>query len=86
MFDIKRLKERVEKELKSQGIEVYFIAFEEDDGNPYFAFCFDEKIIEEAKSWWNKGYTIEGVFDEYAFEFGEDELVREILGIVKSKI
>lgn len=86
MFDINRLKQKVEKELQSQNIKVYFIAFEEDEGNPYFAFCFDEKIIEEAKAAWNEHYVIDGVYDEYAYDDTEERLVKEICRIVKSKI
>lgn len=86
MFDIERLKERVEKELKSENIKVYFLAFTIDEGFPYFAFCFDETIIEEAKAEWENGLVIEGVYDEYAFDDGEEQLVKEICRIVKSKI
>ena len=79
---IKIMQKKVEEKLKALGIEVYFISFEQDEGNPYFAYTFDKNLFEEAKKVWGEGYLLGGCYDDYSFEEGFERMVDDVCKII----
>lgn len=88
MNDINVVKERVIEELKKQGIDVYFIDFYVDDGEPYFVYTFEKSKIEEAAEYYKDNLIVEGAFDDWSFfkaDESDDWLVRDICYIIKRR-
>lgn len=79
---IKDIQNKVEEKLKELGIKVYFIAFEVDEGMPYFAYTFDESIVEEAKEDWKQGMMPMNCWDDYSFETGFENVINDICNII----
>ncbi len=83
--ELLKIKEEVEKRLREQGVAVYFIAFEHDEGNPYFAYTFDKELLNEAIEDWKQGLIPENCFDDYSFEVDFEERVVDICKIILEK-
>jgi hypothetical protein len=79
---IKLIQKKVEEKLKELGIEVYFISFEQDEGNPYFAYTFDKNLVEEAKKEWEEGYVLGDCYDDYSFEEDFERIVDDVCQII----
>lgn len=79
------IQKKVEEKLKELGIEVYFIAFEQDEGNPYFAYTFDKDVVEDAKEEWAKGYVIADCYDDYSFEEDFERIVDDVCKIISQR-
>lgn len=82
---IKEIQKKVEKKLTEMGVKVYFIAFEMDDGQPYFAYAFDESIVAEAKEDWEQGMMPMNCFDDYSFEDDFERIVNDICNIITQR-
>lgn len=82
---LRTIQQRVEEKLKENGVEAYFYAFEMADGNPYFAYTFDKKIVEEAKEEWKSGIVPMNCYDDYSFEEDIDDIVMDIYLIVLNR-
>ena len=82
---LQMLQEAVERKLIESGLKVYFIAFEFDDGNPYFAYTFDKDLLIEAKEDWEQGILSENCYDDYTFEEDFESQVKDICFIIKDK-
>lgn len=76
------IQKKVEEKLKELGIEVYFISFEQDEGNPYFAYTFDKDLVEEAKKEFGEGYLIANCYDDYSFEGDFERIVADMCEII----
>ena len=79
---IKDIQNKVEEKLSELGLRVYFIAFEIDEGMPYFAYTFDESIVEEAKEDLKQGMMPMNCWDDYSFETGFESIVNDICNII----
>lgn len=79
---LEAIQKQVEKNLRDQGIEAYFIAFEYDDGHPYFAYTFDKNLVEEAQEVWKTHYLLADCWDDYSFEVGFNDIVKDICMII----
>ena len=79
------IQKKVEEKLKELGIEVYFIAFEQDEDNPYFAYTFDKDVVEDAKKEWAKGYVIADCYDDYSFEEDFERIVDDVCKIISQR-
>jgi hypothetical protein len=83
-MDENRIKQQVIDSLDTIGINVYFIHFDlDEDPAPYYAYVFDESLVEEAREAFYDGYVIEGAYDDFAFDCDfEDSLCRDIVGAI----
>ena len=79
-----RIKQQIINDLAIIGINVYFIHFDlGEDPAPYYAYVFDESLVEEARECFYDGYMIEGAYDDYAFDCDfVDSLCRDIIGAI----
>ena len=83
-MDENRIKQQVIDSLDTIGINVYFIHFDlGEDPAPYYAYVFDESLVEEAREAFYNGYVIDGAYDDFAFDCDfEDSLCRDIISTI----
>lgn len=82
---LRTIQKRVEEKLKENGIEAYIYAFEIADGFPYFAYTFDKDVVDEAKEDWKHGLMPSNCYDDYSFEEGIDDIVKDICLIISKQ-
>ena len=85
-MDENRIKQLIIDDLADIGIDVYFIHFDlNEDPAPYYAYVFDESLVEEARECFYNGYVIEGAYDDFAFDCDfEDSLRRDMINAIMS--
>ena len=79
---LRTIQKRVEEKLKENGIEAYIYVFEMDDRHPYFAYTYDKEVVDEAKEDWKHGIMPSNCYDNYSFEEGIDDIVKDIYLII----
>ena len=79
---LRTIRQRVEEKLKENGIEAYIYALEMDDGHPYFAYTYNKEVVEETKEDWKRHLMPMDCYDDYSFEDGIDDIVKDIYLII----
>ena len=79
-----RIKQQIIDDLAIIGINVYFIHFDlDEEPAPYYAYVFEESLVEETREAFYDGYMIDGAYDDFAFDCDfEDSLCRDIIGAI----